>query len=346
MKNKSSFSDVENNFFKMQTCSERRLNKIKNIIHVSRKIICKDLSKLEETDITKFLRNINNSAYTQWTKNDYKKIFKAFLRWYYKSKFLTWMEDKLIKDGFKSVSKGKAFNKSKINKDTLIKSEELELMLRTAKSLKWKALLSLMYESAFRPCEVKMLRWSDLNFNDAKNICSVKTISPKTGEMREVPVQDCIVHLKRWRAEYQFLNVKDKDFVFPSQFERDKPMGDGVIHEMFKRICADAKMRNIYPYILRHSRIYFIQKRLGARIAAKYAGHSLETSEIYDHLDSKDVEEAMLEKVYTTKELTPEQKSEYEERLKKLEYDNLMLHKTIKALGWEEISNTDDKTTS
>lgn len=306
-------------FYKLQTCSERRKNKVKTTLENCRKIIGKDITKLKDTDITQFLYKLNNSKYTQWTKNDYKKIFKAFLRWHYKQDFLRWMENKLIKEGFKVVSKNKAFNKEKINKETLIKPEELEKLLRTAKSMKWKALISLLFESAFRPCEIKNLRWEDLTFSDSRNLCSVKTISPKTKEMRSVPVQDCIVHIKRWREEYQYPNRTQKDFVFPAQHDRSMPIGDAVIGEMMKRICIDAKMRNIYPYMLRHSRIYFVQKRLGARIASKYAGHSLETSEIYNHLDSDDVEEAMLEKVYTTEEISPEAKDEYEKRIKKLE---------------------------
>lgn len=300
-------------FYNLQTCSPKRLEKIKGIIEKSRKIIDKDLDKLKITDITKFLREVNNHEYfTEWTKNDYKKIFKSFIKWNYKTDFLEWMENRNVKDGFKCVSKKKAFNKQKINKDTLLKPEELEKLLRTAKSLKWKALLTLMYESAFRPCELANLRWEDLNFQDSKNICSVRTLSPKTKETRTIPVQDCIVHLKRWRDEYEFPNRTQKDWVFPNPTIREEHLSERGIGVMIARICEKGKLRRLFPYIFRHSRIYFIQKKLGARVASKYAGHSLETSEIYDHLDSDDVEEAMLEKVYVTEELSPEKKHKLE----------------------------------
>jgi len=302
-------------FFDMQTCSPKRIVKIKRIIKNSKKIVGKDLRKLKTTDVTKFLRDINNSVYTQWTRNDYKKIFKAFIRWYYKQDFLEWMENQNIKDGFKCVSKRKAFNKAKISKETLITPEELEKLLRTAKSLKMKALLTLMYESAFRPCELVNLKWKDCVFNDSKEICSVKTISPKTGDTRTVPVKDCIVHLKRWREEFEYPNRANEDYVFPGQMSRAKHMNEVGIGVLIKRICVKAKIRHLFPYLFRHSRIYFIQKRLGARIASKYAGHSLETSEIYDHLDDDDVEEAMLEKVYVTEELSPEEKNKFKKQL-------------------------------
>lgn len=294
----------------MQTCSPIRIQKIKSVLKNSQKLAGKDLESLKIIDVMKFLRVINNSNFAQWTKNDYKKIFKSFLKWKYKKDFLKWTEDSNVKDSFKGTSKKKAFNKKKINKDTLVKPEELEKLLRAANSLKWKAFLTLMYESAFRPCELVNLRWEDCIPEESKGIWKIKTLSPKTKESRDIPVKDCIVHLKRWKEEYQFPNRTDKDFVFPNPQNRKEHLSEGGIGVIMKRICIKAGIRPLFPYMFRHSRIYFIQKRLGARIAAKYAGHSLETSEIYDHLDDDDVEEAMLDKIYTTKELTPEEENE------------------------------------
>lgn len=305
-------------FYDMQTCSERRLKKIKGIIENSKKILDKDLSKLKITDITLYARKINDSDYTEWTKNDYKKIFKAFLKHAYKKEFLDWFSNRNVQDGFRCASKKRAFNKEKINKNTLIKPEELEKLLRSAKTLKWKALLTLMYESAFRPCEIVNLKWKDLNFIDSKNICSITTISPKTKEKRDIPVQDCVVHLKRWREEYSFPNRKQEDYVFPSPNNRKNHISEVGIGVLIKRLCEKAGVRPLFPYMFRHSRIYFIQKRLGSRLASKYAGHSLETSEIYNHLDSDDVEEAMLEKVYVTEELSEEKKHELEKDIEEL----------------------------
>jgi len=312
-------------FYELQTCSEARLNKIKNIIKKSKKIIRKDLTKLTITDITKFLKHINNSDYRQWTKNDYKKIFKSFIKWYYKKDYLEWNENKNFRDGFKGVCKNKAFNKEKINKNTLITPKELEKLLRTANNLKWKALLTLLYESALRPCELVNLRWKDLNFRDSESLCSITTLSPKTKEQRTIPVKDCIVHLKRWREEYSYPDITNNDYVFPAQHIREKHLSEAGIGVMMKRLCKKANIRPLFPYMFRHSRIYFIQKRLGARIASKYAGHSLETSEIYNHLDSDDVEEAMLEKVYVTEEVSEEQKDKYEKRIETIEKSNLII---------------------
>jgi integrase len=332
-------------FYNLQTCSERRLNKIKNVLKRSRQIIKKDLTALNITDITKFLKYLNNSDYKQWTKNDYKKIFKNFLKWNYKKDFLEWNENKNFREGFKSVSKNRAFNKEKINKNTLLKEEELEILLRTAKSLKWKALLTLLYESAFRPCEIRILKWKDLNFDDSLNVCRITTLSPKTKEQRTVPVRDCIIHLKRWREEFQFPNINKNDYCFPSQIDRTKPLGEGTITTLIRRLSKEAKIRNVFPYMFRHTRIYEIQKKLGSRVASKFAGHSLETSEIYNHLDSDDVEEAMLEKIYTTEELTPEEKNriaELQKQFEKYKFENERYLEKVKKSAIENYKETEN----
>ena len=281
-------------------------------------MIGKDLSKLKITDITTFLRTLNNSNYSEWTKNDYKKIFKSFLKHNYKQEYMDWVENRNVKEGFRTASKKKAFNKEKINKNTLIKQEELDQLIKETKNQKWKTFISLMYESAFRPCELVNLKWKDLKFEDSKGICSITTISPKTREKRDIPVRDCVGHLKRWREEYEFEKLNDNDYLFPVSTNRKEHIKEASINVILKRVCEKSEIRPLFPYMFRHSRIYFVQKRLGSRIASKYAGHSLETSEIYNHLDSDDVEEAMLEKVYTTKELTPDEKNKMQKEIEKL----------------------------
>jgi len=301
-------------------------------MNYARATIKKDLTNLEVNDVVNFLSHINQSNFSAWTKNDYKKIFKRFLKWQYQD--LEMIEGDKVKLGFKGVSSKRAFNKEKINKNTLVKAEELERMIRIAKSLKWKAIISFAYESAFRPCEIAQLRWKHCKFDDSLGLCRIWVLSPKTKEDREVPVKDCVVHLKRWREEYQFPNRNDNDYVFPSQHDRLKPMGEGVMGQMFKRICEEAKIRHIYPYMLRHSRIYEIQKRCPEKIAAKFAGHSIETSEIYNHLADDDVEESMLKEIYATKELTIDERT-------KLEKEVDGLKDTMKKLMFVLNSKTD-----
>ena len=330
----------EDAYLNLQTCSQGRIQKIKNVFNVAKRILKKDLSALQMSDITLILREINNSNFSIWTKNDFKKIFKSFLKSQYKKEFYEWNDDNNFKKAFKQVSPIKSFNTKKINKDTLLKPDELEKLIRTATTLKLKALISLLFESAFRPCELVNLKWKDLNFDDSRGLCFVKTVSPKTNEFRQVPVKDCIIHLKRWRREFSFPNRTDEDWVFPSPKNKDKHITEGSLNQILKRLSIKANLkRKIFPYLFRHSRIYEIQKKLGSRLSSKFAGHSLQVSEIYNHLDFEDVTESMLEKIYVNKELTEPEKNKLEKLQEnfsdlKEDYD-----KTKKNLIIQKITN-------
>lgn len=309
----------------LTTCSPQRIEKVKSVLTIAEKAIGKDLTKLKVDDVVKFLSFVNQSAYSPWTKNDLKKIVKRFIKWHYKD--LNMIEGDKVKLGFKTISSKHCMVNAKraIVKNNLITPKELEKLMRAAKSLKWKAIVSFLYESAFRPCEVRALKWKDLNFEDGLGICRVSIISPKTGESRTIPIKDSVLHLKRWREEYQFPDLKDSDFVFPSQHERDKPMATGVISQMFLRLSKDAKTRPIRPYLLRHSRITELQARLPEKIAAKFAGHGIVTSELYNHLSSEDVENTMIKEVYAVEDISPEKKNILEkeiENLKKLRQED------------------------
>lgn len=175
-----------------------------------------------------------------------------------------------------------------------------------------------MYETGARPCEIRNLKWENIKFDDSMNLCRVHIFSPKTKDDREIPVRDSIIHLKRWREEYSFSNRAEKDYVFPSQHYQNKQMSRGTLTEIFKRLCIKANMRHIFPYLLRHTRIYEIQKKMPEKLSCKFAGHSSKNSEFYNHLGDDDVEESMLKLFFPTKELTEEQKNNFEIEIEKL----------------------------
>jgi integrase len=292
-----------------RTCGEERVIKHRRVILQVRDIMQKSILEITKNDVIEFLGLLNHSDRTEWTKNDIKKSLKKFLKWHYK-------DLELIED-IKGVSKSRAFNHKKINEKTLIQPYEMEAMLRTADSLKWKAVLIIIFESGCRPQELRKLKWEDIKFDDISKMIDVTFFSDKTKQSRTVPLKEGYVHLKRWYNEFQFEEVTKDDYVFPSQRERDKPMNKGTINEMFKRISKKAGIRKIFPYLARHTRLTELWKKLPEQVVKKFGGHSPDSdmTAIYSHLNSEDVKSAMLEKIYHVEELTTEQK----DRIKMLE---------------------------
>lgn len=314
------------------TVSKDREEKVKIFLLQARDIIGKPLHKFTREDVIGFLAVLNRSSRKDWTRNDIKKIFKKFLKWQFND--LEMVEGEGVKQAFKTVSMKKAVNKQKLNPHTMVTPEELEKLIRGANhSLKWTAIVALLYEGALRPCELRALKWGDLHFHnedDPENrYLEISVNSPKTGEHRDVFVKDCIIHIQRWREEFQFPGRNDNDFVFTSQFHRDKPLGEGVISEMFQRLCTRAGLRRINPYLLRHSRLTHM-KDAGVSLETRsaYAGHSPEIDAvIYTHTSKAGIKKSIFAEVYPTEELTPEKKS----KLDQLEEENRKLKEKLES---------------
>lgn len=302
------------------TSNEARVKKIHRLLLEIRDVIEKPLTKFTEKDIIDFLGTLKRSEQKEWTKNDIKKALKRFVRWHY--------NDRNMEDRIKSVSLKNAFNFEKINKSTLITEEELEKLLRTAQTLKWKALLILMSESGARPSEIVQLKFQNVKFGN-DGITEVTFIANKTGgQPRTIPLKESTVHLKRWHQEYQYPDVTDEDYVFPSPVERNKHITADSLGGILRNLCRKAGIRLLNCYLFRHTRITQLKriKNLDPLIIKKFSGHSPDspiTDIIYTHLDNDDIKDQMLESIYNIEEIDPEKQIEYEKRIKSLEENNV-----------------------
>lgn len=294
-------------------------------------IIGKPYSSITLNDLQEYLVLLKQADLSPYTKNDIRKFIKKFYKWLYKD----WSERFDNFKDFKDVPFKKAFNHDKVNENTLITKEELEKLLRASQTLKWKAILTFLYESGCRPQELRNLKWKNIKFNE--DGADVILFSNKTEESRRILVKDCVVHLKRWKQEYQFPELSEEDFVFPNK--KRKQMSDNALPKQLKILCHEAGIREIHPYLFRHSRLTSLYNQLPEMIVKKFAGHSADSKmpAIYSHISNKDVKDVFLEKIYNVKEITPEQKKDYEKRIEKMEKEVEFFRAFIQGKEWEKI---------
>ena len=123
--------------------------------------------------------------------------------------------------------------------------------------------------------------------------------------------------MQRYKQEYPFENVTEKDFIFPSS-KREKPINYEVVSSYIKKLGKQINKR-VFPYLFRHTRLQEIRGKMSVEAYEKIAGHSIETAlEHYGHLDNGDAKEEMLSKVYNIKELTPQEKDEIKKLKEKI----------------------------
>lgn len=105
---------------------------------------------------------------------------------------------------------------------------------------------------------------------------------------------------------------------------------------MFKRLSRKAGLnRNIFPYLCRHSRLSILNQKLPIHLATKYAGHSVKQSQMYVHLSSEDLRNAMM-KLWKVKELSPDDKNKLEKDVKVMSERIEELNKNIQAFQSNE----------
>jgi integrase len=230
-----------------------------------------------------------------------KRGVKRFCKYYYKD--LALVEGLEVGD-FKP-------NRKKINKTVLLTADEIKSICHTADTLRDKAIIVLLYESGARPQELLDLKWKDINF-DTKE---VHLDSSKTERARDLPIEESLIHLKRWRQEWAFSDVRDNDFVFPSRY-RDKRLTTEYLNTIIKTWANKSGIKKeITAYTFRHSRLTEIYK-LGVKGLEhnKFSGHKEGSKQqaTYSHLDNEDMKDEVLRKVYHIEEVTEEQKNKYD----------------------------------
>ena len=215
-------------------------------------------------------------------------------------------------------------NHEKLHPDAMLTEKEIEILVRGANNLKYKALIVLAFESGARPEEMVKLKWSDISFENER----VKLYSIKTKRSRSNEIKESIIHLKRYQQEYPFPDVNDNDFVFPATGDRSRYMSVSSFGMYIAHLAKRIGLRKrVWPYLLRHTRLTPLLQILSAKAYEQFSGHALETGMYYyGHLSQTQLSAEILQKVYHVDEVKADR-----DRLEE-EIDNLK--KTIEEQGF------------
>jgi len=294
----------------------------KKVLHIKKLIIqLVDVTQLELTKQTKesidsFLSLLSNSDKSKWTKDEIRVYVKQFLLWYYK--------DLDMVESFKLESK-KELNPQRITENNLITEEDIEKMLRFAQGYKDKAYLLLAFQTGARPQELLNLKWKDINFQD--KYADITLYSNKTEQARTFPiVNETMNALWEWKQHYAYADVSPKDFIFVSRW-RDREMTTAGLNQMLRKMATASGIgKDIWSYLLRHTRATRLYEELPQQIVEKLMGHKNQAG-IYAHISSKKAREEMLNKIYKIEEPTKADINKMKELEKDLEKLKVIISK-------------------
>jgi len=314
-------------------CSELKGRDVKRQILQIRLLFGKDLKDFELKDLREVLALLNSSGRTAHTTNEIKANLKNYLKW----RFKDWSERFSDLEDIKLNSNPR--NEEKINSKNLLTPKDIEKMMKTETKMFWKAFFITQYESALRTKEVRFLKWEDINFNVDEDISELNIYSTKTKKARVGIIKEATYYLKKLREEQE--NNKDLGiYVFHGIGEetKKKPIDKGAVSKWMRKLSQKALGREIWCYLLRHSRateLYRLARegRISKDTAIQFMGHSEDMSSVYTHLDQKEVKKMMKNQIYKLEDLPPEKKHELEIRLEKVEeLLNQVLDRSIPTL--------------
>lgn len=234
----------------------------------------------KEADLKRYIEEINASDYADWTKRDYRVITKKFFTWLHNREFVDW------------IRLGNP--KATIGPEDILNEKELSLLRFACKSLRDKAAIETLYETACRPHEFLGLKKSNVTFDDYGALVHVE--KGKTGP-RRIRVVNAAPLLANW-IENHPLKPRDAplwvDLSNNTTYEGLHWLGLG---KLVRRLTKTAGIeKNVHPYIFRHTRLTHLAKFMTEAQLCIFAGweQGSDMPRMYVHLSGKDVDAALL----------------------------------------------------
>lgn len=270
----------------------------------------KPLDKLSIKEIISLASRIRDSDYGDYSKNEAITNLKRFIK--YKNPMLNLEDITLVK---------KPIRMKKISASGLPTKEEVEKLIKHEPKMFWKAFILTQFEAGLRTKEVRLLRWSDIQFNEDGDISELNIFSTKTKEARASFVKEATFYLKKLREEQDNLGTRG-EYIFRSKRDVNKPVSRAIVSMWMSRLSKRALGRNLNNYLLRHARgnhLYQLAKqgKISKDIALTFMGHSKEMSPVYTHDKKEEVKKMLKSQIYNIEE-TPEQKKALQEQIDEL----------------------------
>lgn len=264
--------------------SKNTINTYENSLNHLNKYIKKDLLKLTNEDIEKFISSLNLEASSI---SNYLSAYKTFYNYY-------------IKLGNIKSNPIDIISSPKLAKHlpTYLTVDEIDKLLDIdiidAFSARNKSILELLYSSGLRISELISLEFKNIDLNE----CIIRVMG-KGSKERIVPINDiAIYYLKIYVKDYRKELVKKEQNNYIYLNNHGKKMTRQGVFKMIKKITLEKCIKkDVSPHTLRHSiATHMLENGADLRIIQEFLGHSdIGTTQIYTHLTNQKLKKDYME---------------------------------------------------
>jgi site-specific recombinase XerD len=210
--------------------------------------------------------------------------------------FYSW----LIEEGISNIPLSKINNiKAKTTGYVSIKGEEnvltpneIKTLISSAKSIRDRCFISMLYEGGFRIGELGIMKWEDIKL-DSYGL-TVK-VCFKTEIERHIRLIICKNDIANWKSVYPGI-PEGSSRVFVNRDGSDMSY-IGLLKRIQTCVNRSNITKHVYPHLFRHSRItHLIQEGVSESIIKLMMWGSINTTmfQLYAHLSNKDIDNEML----------------------------------------------------
>ncbi|WP_317137593.1 tyrosine-type recombinase/integrase [Methanochimaera problematica] len=247
-------------------------------------------------DEMKSRKTEKGTSYKQNTLRDHIGFIKRFYLWL--------EEEEIVDIPEKKLRRINPPGKDKMTKtvNDILKHREVMAIINACKNSRDRALISVMYEGAFRSGEIGELTWGDVEFRDTGLVVNTKF---KTGIARRILLANSTNYLASWKDDYPyeitpempvfltFVNNSPKEK--PGERDPERPVHKSLtyagLRKQIKILVERAEIKhNVTTHTFRHSRItHLVQAGYPESYIKKMCWGTITTDQLatYLHLDDK-----------------------------------------------------------
>jgi integrase len=242
----------------------------KKYVILLRKFSHVKLAKISKRNVDKFFLFLKDSDLSDETKYDYWSMFRIFIKW--------------LKPKINTTEYRLKLSKKRKLPEEILSIDEIRKIILSAKSVRDRTLISLLYDSGCRPSELLNLYLRDIIFDDDGLIVF---FNGKTGSrrVRIITTLDSDKFLK------EYLEFNNLDLIFGRlSIERLNQIVKGYAQKI-------GIHKRVYSYIFRHSRATHLAKLLTEQQLKIYLGWSMSSKmvSVYVHLSGRDMDQRVME---------------------------------------------------
>lgn len=251
------------------------------------KTIATDMTKcfdqVERADIQRFIRGIEQSDYSEWTKRDFRITLKRFFQW---------LRDSDDYPPEVSWLRSTVRNQRQKLPDQILTQAEVKKLIAAAHNKRDRALIATLYESGCRAGEIRPLRIKQLQ---RRSHGIQITVHGSKGARRLLLIAS-VPYLTEWLNSHPDPQNPDAP-VWPTTSRKTEYISHARIAHIFRAAAKRAGIKKpVNPHNFRHSRATHLATHLTEAQMKEYFGwvQGSDMASTYVHLSGRDVDNALL----------------------------------------------------